>query len=86
MRAVRRRATATSLLTHESVFRLGLALNLISLTCYVGVAALFYRLFKPVNRNVALVAAFFSPVRIGIWVSSALVLLFRWRSWRAART
>lgn len=34
--------------------------NLIATACYVVVTLLFYDLFKPVNRNLSLLAAFFS--------------------------
>lgn len=52
-------ATANNLLAHEPLFRLGLATGLISTACYIALTALFYELFKPVNRSVSLVAAFF---------------------------
>lgn len=53
-------ATATRLLLHETLFRLGVAGDLLVIACYVVVTALFYELFKPVNRSVSLLAAFFS--------------------------
>jgi len=34
-----------------------LAINLVASGCYVAVTVLFYEIFKPVNRNVSLVAA-----------------------------
>ena len=36
--------------------------NLIATACYIAVTLLFYDLFKPVNRNLSLLAAFFSLV------------------------
>jgi uncharacterized protein DUF4386 len=36
------------------------AANLVATACYVVVTVLFYTLFKPVNRNVSLLAALFS--------------------------
>ena len=51
--------TATNMLTHESLFRLGFAGNMIALATYIAVTALFYELFKPVNRTISLLAAFF---------------------------
>jgi uncharacterized protein DUF4386 len=51
-------ATAHRLLAHEATYRLGFALGLVSTLCYVAVTALFYQLFRPVNRSIALVAAF----------------------------
>jgi hypothetical protein len=53
-------ATATNILAHQSLLRLGLATSLIATACYIAVTALFYGLFKPVNRSLSLVAAFFS--------------------------
>jgi hypothetical protein len=55
-------ATATNILAHESLFRLGLATGLIATACYIAVTARLYALFKPVNRGLSLLAAFFSLV------------------------
>ena len=55
-------ATAAGLLSHETSFRLGVAGDLLVVVSYVVVTALFYELFKPVNRSVALIAAFLSLV------------------------
>jgi hypothetical protein len=59
-------ATATNILAHESLFRLGFAADLLVVACYLAVTALFYGLFKPVNRSVSLLAAFFSLVGCAI--------------------
>jgi hypothetical protein len=40
--------------------RLGFAAGLIAASCYIAVTLLFYYMFKPVNRNLSLLAAFFS--------------------------
>src|SRR6266536_919526 len=55
-------ATATNILAHESMYRLGFAGDLMVVAWYVAVTALFYGLFKPVNKSVSLLAAFFSLV------------------------
>ena len=55
-------ATAAGLLLHETSFRLGIAGDLLAVVSYVVVTALFYELFKPVSRSIALIAAFFSLV------------------------
>ena len=52
-------ATANNILKHEPLFRLHLAVGLIATTLYIALTALFYRLFKPVNQSLALLAAFF---------------------------
>src|SRR5580700_2139930 len=59
-------ATANNILAHQPLFRLGLATGLIATACYVAVTALFYDLFKPVNRSLSLLAAFFSLVGCAI--------------------
>ena len=55
-------STATNILAHEPLFRLGFAADLVAIACYIAMVALFYDLFKPVNRTVSLLAAFFSLV------------------------
>src|SRR5512138_738352 len=49
-------ATANNLLTHESSFRWGLGVGLIGTTSYIALTALFYSMFKPVNRDLSLIA------------------------------
>jgi len=53
-------ATASNILAHASRFWFGHTCHLIMIACFVVVTALFYELFKPVNRSVSLLAAFFS--------------------------
>jgi Domain of unknown function (DUF4386) len=67
-------ATATNILTHERLFRLSAAVGLIATALYIAVTVLFYGLFKPANKTVALLAAFFSLVGCAI---QALGTLFR---------
>jgi hypothetical protein len=59
-------ATAAGLLLHETSWRLGIAGDLLAVVSYIVVTALFYELFKPVDRSVALIAAFFSLVGCAI--------------------
>ncbi|PYQ49613.1 MAG: DUF4386 domain-containing protein [Acidobacteria bacterium] len=53
-------ATATNILAHEPLFRMLLAADLISASCYVAVTLLFYEMFKRVNRHLSLLTAFLS--------------------------
>jgi uncharacterized protein DUF4386 len=65
-------ATATNLLAHESLFRLGFAANLLQFACYIAVTGLFYDLFRPVDRSISSLAAFFSVVGCSIGAVSCL--------------
>ncbi|MGB7589862.1 MAG: DUF4386 domain-containing protein [Terriglobia bacterium] len=68
-------ATATNIQAHEPLFRLGFAAFLINLALYIAVTALFYDLFRPVNRSLSLLAAFFSLVGCAIQALSRLSYL-----------
>ncbi|MCB0130010.1 MAG: DUF4386 domain-containing protein, partial [Caldilineaceae bacterium] len=52
-------ATAGNILAAESLFRLGIAGDLIMLICDVALALVFFVLLKPVSRSLSLLAAFF---------------------------
>jgi hypothetical protein len=67
--------TANNILAHQPLFRLGLATGLIATACYTAVTALFYDLFKPVNRVLSLLAAFFSLVGCAISAFGSLFQL-----------
>jgi hypothetical protein len=64
--------TATNILTHESLFRLGFAVYLIEMACQVAVTVLFYDLLKPAGRSVSLLAACLSFVGIAVKTFSRL--------------
>src|SRR5690348_11229609 len=51
-------ATAHNILAHETLFRLAVAGDVIA-TLYIVYTLLLYNLFKPVNRSLSLLAAFF---------------------------
>jgi hypothetical protein len=65
-------ATSSNVLAHESMFRAGFAADLVMVACYVGVTAFFYGLFEPVDRTVALLAAFFSLVSCAVQAFGSL--------------
>jgi hypothetical protein len=65
-------ATATNILAHESLYRAGLAADLLMLLCYVVVTLLFYGLFKLAGRSLSLLAAFFSLVGIAVLAVNSL--------------
>ena len=65
-------ATAHNILAHEPLYRLGFAAELISAVCYITVTLLLYDMFRPVNRSVSLLAAFFSLTGCTIQAFSTL--------------
>ena len=69
-------ATATNILTHKSLFLLGIATGLVETGFYVALTALFYNLFKPVNRRISLVAAFFGLVGCALQASGSVFELY----------
>ena len=52
--------TATNILAHQRLFEAGFSVYLVEMACQIATTALFYLLLRPVNRSVALVAAFLS--------------------------
>jgi hypothetical protein len=65
-------ATATNILAHESLYRLGGSADLINLVCDTALALLFYELLKPISRSLALLAAFFRLAHVAILTVSTL--------------
>ncbi len=65
-------ATASNILAHASRFWLGFTFRLIMIACFIVVTALFYELFKPVNRRVSLLAAFLSLMGCAVQAFSFL--------------
>jgi hypothetical protein len=55
--------------------KLGFAAILIATACYIVVTLLFYSIFKPVNRSLSLLAAFFSLVGCAIGALSPFHLV-----------
>jgi uncharacterized protein DUF4386 len=53
-------ATAANILAQEPFYRFGIFANLIASVSYIAATLFIYYLLKPVNRNVALLSAFFS--------------------------
>jgi hypothetical protein len=67
--------TANAIMAHKHLFELGFAALLIAVACSIALAALFYDLFKPVNKNLSLTAAFFHLVGLAILVFASLLQL-----------
>ena len=67
-------ATANNIIASEWLFRLGIASDMVMLLCDVIVALALYVLFRPVSRNLALLAAFLRLVHAAIYGSMLLNL------------
>jgi hypothetical protein len=52
-------ATATNILANQALFRWGFIADIIAFAAYIALAAYLYDVFRPINRNVSLMAAFF---------------------------
>jgi hypothetical protein len=60
-------ATATRILASETLFRAGLAGEMLTCAADVALALILYVLLKPVHRNLALLAAFFRLTFVAIY-------------------
>jgi uncharacterized protein DUF4386 len=67
--------TARNIMAHETLFRINIACNLIYVVNVVVLLAALYVILKPVNRNLALVAAFLRLVFALMWGVTALTML-----------
>src|SRR5215468_3438531 len=67
-------ATATNILAHEPLYRLGAAAVLIYLLCDTAVALILYELLRPVSRSLSLLASFFRLAMVAILGSNLLNL------------
>jgi len=68
-------ATAERIRSSELLWRAGLASELFMLACAVVLVLVFYVLLRPVNRDLALLAAFFNLVSITLEASNKVHLI-----------
>jgi Domain of unknown function (DUF4386) len=68
-------ATANNILAHASLYRAGFAVDLVANLIYIGLTALLFGLFRPVNPTLALLAAFFSLVGCTVQIMGELLRL-----------
>lgn len=66
--------TARNIMAHERLFRIGIACDLIYTAGVVVLLSALYVVLKPVNRNLALLAAFWRLVYALLWVRMTLNL------------
>jgi hypothetical protein len=67
--------TAGNILAHESSYRFGAVLAFMSVPFHLVWAILFYRLFKPVNKSIPLLAAFVMLMGCVMWTLCAFFSL-----------
>jgi hypothetical protein len=60
-------ATANNIVGSETLFRVGLAGEMLTCVCDVALAIILYVLLRPVSRNLSLLAAFFRLTFVGIY-------------------
>ncbi len=65
-------ATAKNIMTFNSLFRLGFASYLVEAFCDVALALILYVLLRPVNKNLALLAAFFGLISTALYAVAEL--------------
>jgi hypothetical protein len=65
-------ATARNITTFNSLFRLGFAIYLVEALCDVALSLVLYELLKPVQKNLALLAAFFGLISTGLYAVAEL--------------
>jgi hypothetical protein len=68
-------ATAANLGSMESLWRFGIATELILLICAVVLTLIFYVLVRPVSKDLALLAVFFNLVSVAVEAATALDLV-----------
>ncbi|MEO6454620.1 MAG: DUF4386 domain-containing protein [Ginsengibacter sp.] len=67
--------TAANILHYETLWRIGIAGDLLMHVCDVPLMFIFYLLFKPVNKNLALVAVLFNLVQTAVMVATKVSLV-----------
>jgi hypothetical protein len=68
-------ATAANIKSMESLWRFHIATELLLLICAVTLLLILFVLLRPVSRDLALLAAFFNLVSIGMEAATAMYLL-----------
>jgi hypothetical protein len=64
--------TAANILANQSLYWLGFTATLLAVALHIVWAVLFYDVFRPVNRSVSLVAAFFLLLGSAVYAVSSL--------------
>ena len=65
-------ATASNILAHETLWRVAFSAEVLWLACAVALTMIFYVLMRVVNRNIAIMGAFFALMSIAVEAMSTL--------------
>lgn len=65
-------ATAQNILASEQMYRFGVVADLLVILCGTFLSLIFYTLFKPVNKNISLLALIFSIVATAVMALNLL--------------
>lgn len=68
-------ATANNIMTHELLWRISIATDLVMHICDVPLMLIFFILLRPVNKELALLALLFNLVQTAVLVANKLNLL-----------
>ena len=68
-------STVVNILAHAGSYRVGIALDLTSNLIYIALTALLFGLFRPVDRSLAVLAAFFGLVGCTVQIAGGLLRL-----------
>jgi hypothetical protein len=66
-------ATAANIMAHETRWRIAFSAEVLWLACAVALTMIFYVLMRVVNRNIALMGAFFALMSIAVEAMSTLL-------------
>src|SRR6478735_2600623 len=68
-------ATANNIISSQSLWRTGIAADLLMHICDLPLMLIFYLLLKPVNKNLALLAMLFNLIQTAVLVTNKLNLV-----------
>jgi len=68
-------STAANIVSHELLWRFHIAAELFLLICAVALLSILFALLRPVSRDLALLAAFFNLISIGIEAATTMYLV-----------
>ena len=68
-------ATANNIIGSQLLWRIGIAGDLLMHVCDLGLMLVFYRLLRPVNKDLSLLALLFFLIQVAVLVANKIILL-----------